>query len=97
MGSCIVLVCIVSVLIIMIIEDLKGGLRMVLFSDRVYRVLKWICILFLPALATLWFTLGKIWGFPYLAEVEGTIVAIDTFLGALIGISTLQYNKLGGK
>ena len=97
MGSCIVLVCIVSVLIIMIIEDLKGGLRMVLFSDRVYRVLKWICILFLPALATLWFTLGKIWGFPYLAEIEGTIVAIDTFLGALIGISTLQYNKLGGK
>ena len=70
---------------------------MVLFSDRVYRVLKWICILFLPSLATLWFTLGKIWGFPYLAEIEGTIVAIDTFLGALIGISTLQYNKLGGK
>ena len=97
MGSCIILVCIVAVLIIMIKEDLKGGLRMVLFSDRVYRVLKWICILFLPALATLWFTLGKIWGFPYLAEVEGTIVAIDTFLGALIGISTLQYNKLGGK
>lgn len=70
---------------------------MVLFSDKVYKILKWICIIVLPAIATLWFTLGKIWGFPYLAEIEGTIVAIDTFLGALIGISTIQYNKLEGK
>ena len=54
-------------------------------------------MIFLPALATLWFALGKIWGFPYLAEVEGTIVAIDTFLGALIGVSTLSYNKRIGE
>lgn len=64
-----------------------------IFPDKVYNVLKWICMIFLPATATLWFALGKIWGFPYLAEIEGTIIAIDTFLGALIGISTLQYNK----
>ena len=70
---------------------------MVLFSDKVYNVLKWVCMIALPAIATLWFTLGKIWGFPYLAEVEGTIIAIATFLGALIGISTMQYNKIGGK
>lgn len=63
------------------------------FNDRVYQILKWVCIIFLPALATLWFALGKIWGFPYLAEVEGTIIAIDTFIGALIGVSTLSYNK----
>ena len=68
-----------------------------ILSDKWYKVLKWVCMIALPALATLWFTLGKIWGFPYLAEVEGTIVAIDTFLGALIGISTWQYNKLEGK
>ena len=68
-----------------------------ILNDKVYNVLKWICMICLPAVATLWFTLGKIWGFPYLAEVEGTIVAIDTVLGALIGISTLQYNKLGSK
>lgn len=68
-----------------------------ILNDRLYNILKWICMICLPAVATLWFTLGKIWGFPYLAEVEGTIVAIDTFLGALIGISTLQYNKLGSK
>lgn len=63
------------------------------FDDRIYRILKWVCMIFLPALATLWFALGKIWGFPYLAEVEGTIIAIDTFLGALIGVSTISYNK----
>ena len=63
------------------------------FPDKVYNILKWICMICLPAIATLWFTLGKIWGFPYLAEVEGTIVAIDTFIGALIGISTIAYNN----
>lgn len=68
-----------------------------ILNDRVYTILKWICMIFLPALATLWFALGKIWGFPYLAEVEGTIVAIDTFLGALIGVSTLSYNKRIGE
>ena len=67
-----------------------------IFNDKVYNILKWVCMVALPAIATLWFTLGKIWGFPYLAEVEGTIIAIDTFLGALIGISTIQYNKMKG-
>lgn len=63
------------------------------FPDKVYNILKWVCMICLPAIATLWFTLGKIWGFPYLAEVEGTIVAIDTFLGALIGVSTIAYSN----
>lgn len=67
-----------------------------MFSDKLYNVLKWVCMIGLPAIATLWFTLGKIWGFPYLAEIEATIIAIDTFLGALIGISTVQYNKING-
>lgn len=66
-------------------------------NDRIYLILKWICLIVLPAIATLWFTLGKIWGFPYLAEIEGTIVAIDTFIGAIIGISTIQYNKTEAK
>lgn len=65
-----------------------------ILPDKVYNVLKWICIILLPALATLWFALGKIWGFPYLAEIEATIVAIDTFLGAVLGISAINYKKL---
>lgn len=61
--------------------------------DKVYDILKWVCILFLPALATFWFTLGNIWGFPYLSEIEATIIAIDTFMGAILGISTISYKK----
>ncbi|MBO4542631.1 MAG: phage holin [Bacteroidales bacterium] len=66
-------------------------------NDKVYDVLKWVCIIVLPAIATLWFTLGKIWGFPYLAEIEATIIAIDTFLGAILGVSTIQYNRIERK
>lgn len=47
----------------------------------------------LPAIATLYFALAGIWGFPYGEEVVGTITAVDTFLGVLLGISSAQYNK----
>lgn len=62
-------------------------------SNRMYDILKWIAQIMLPAAGTLYFALAKIWGFPYAAEVVGTISAIDVFLGALLGISTSQYNK----
>ncbi len=62
-------------------------------SNKVYDALKWIALIVLPALGTLYFALAGIWGFPYGEEIVGTIVAIETFLGALLGISTAQYNK----
>ena len=62
-------------------------------SNKVYDVLKYIALIVLPALGTLYFALAKIWGFPYAAEVVGTISAVDAFLGAILGISTAQYNK----
>ena len=62
-------------------------------SNKMYDVLKWIALVFLPALGTLYFALSGIWGLPYGEEIVGTIVAIDTFLGALIGVSTINYNK----
>lgn len=62
-------------------------------SNKVYDILKFIAQILLPALGTLYFALAKIWGFPYAAEIVGTISAIDAFLGALLGISTAQYNK----
>ena len=62
-------------------------------SDKVYDVLKWIAQYLLPASATLYFALANIWGFPYAEQVVGTIAAIDTFLGVMLGISTIQYNK----
>lgn len=62
-------------------------------SNKMYDLLRWIAQIGLPALGTLYFALAKIWGFPYATEVVGTITAVDTFLGALLGISTSQYNK----
>lgn len=62
-------------------------------SNKTYDVLKWIAQILLPALATLYFALAGIWGFPYGEQVIGTITAIDTFLGVLLGISTYNYNK----
>lgn len=62
-------------------------------TNKTYDVLKWIAQILLPAAGTLYFALSKIWGFPHSTEVVGTIAAVDTFLGALLGISTSQYNK----
>ena len=62
-------------------------------SNKVYDILKYIALILLPALGTLYFALAKIWGFPYAAEIVGTISAVDAFLGALLKISTDQYNK----
>lgn len=64
-------------------------------NNKVYDILKWIALYLLPALGTLYFTLSSIWGLPYGKQVVGTISAIDTFIGILIGISTSTYNKNG--
>lgn len=62
-------------------------------SNKVYDILKWIAMVALPAVGTLYFVLAGIWGFPYGEEVVGTITAVDTFLGVLLGISASQYHK----
>lgn len=62
-------------------------------SNTTYNVLKWIAQIVLPAIGTLYAALAGIWGFPYGEEIVGTILAIDTFLGAVLQISTAQYNK----
>lgn len=65
-------------------------------TNETYDRLKWVAQILLPALGTLYFALAGIWGFPYGEQIVGTITVIDTFLGALLGISTAQYNKGGG-
>lgn len=62
-------------------------------SNDTYDFLKWVAQILLPGLATLYFTLSGIWGLPCGEQVVGTITAIDTFLGIILGISTTQYNK----
>lgn len=62
-------------------------------SSKTYEVLKWIAQIVLPALGTLYFALATIWGLPYGEQVVGTITAVDAFLGTLLGLSTVNYNK----
>ena len=62
-------------------------------SNKMYDVLKWVAMVLLPALATLYFALAGIWGFPYGEQIVGTITALDTFLGVILGISSAQYKK----
>ncbi len=62
-------------------------------SNKLYDALKWVAQLLLPALGALYFALAQIWGFPYGEEIVGTLTAVDAFLGVILGISTVQYNK----
>ena len=61
--------------------------------NKVYDVLKWIAQILLPAAATLYLALAGIWNLPYAEGISGTIMAVDAFLGVILGISTAQYNK----
>ena len=62
-------------------------------SNRMYDILKWVAILFLPALAILIKTVFAIWQIPYGEKISSTIIALQVFLGAILGVSTLNYNK----
>lgn len=62
-------------------------------NDKTYDILKWIAMILLPAIATLYFTMANIWGLPYAEQIVGTITGIDTFLGVILGISKTMYNE----
>lgn len=64
-----------------------------MLNDKIYDVLKWVALVVLPAIATLYTALAGVWGLPYAQEIPATITAVDLFLGALLGVSTVQYNK----
>ena len=60
-------------------------------SNKTYDILKYIAQIVIPALGTLYFALAKIWGLPYGEETVGTLAAIDTFMGAMLKISSNAY------
>ena len=61
-------------------------------SNSMYDKLKFLAQIAIPAAATLIAALGGIWGFDA-DKIVGTIIAVDTFLGVVLKISTYQYNK----
>ena len=64
-----------------------------MLSNRVYDILKWCVMIAFPALTTAYVGLSGIWGWPYAEEVAKTSAVVCVLLGALLGISTAQYNK----
>lgn len=66
-------------------------------SNKMYDILKWIALYLLPGIGTLYFALSGIWNLPYGEQVVGTITAIDTFIGLLIGISSSSYKEESSK
>ena len=66
-------------------------------SNKTYDVLKFIAQIVMPAIGALYFGLAGIWGFPYAEQIVGTITVVDTFLGAILGISTASYKKKVGE
>ena len=68
---------------------------MMTFNNKVYNVLKWVALILLPAVSTLIMTLGDIWALPYKEQIALTIAAVDTFLGAILAISSASYKGEG--
>ena len=64
-----------------------------IIPDKVYDVLKWVALVVLPGLGSLYAALASMWGWPYIEEIPGTLQAVCFFIGALIGVSTAGYNK----
>jgi hypothetical protein len=64
-----------------------------LFGNATYDRTKFVAMILLPALGTLYFALAQIWGLPKAEAVVGTVIALDTFLGFLLKASDVKYRN----
>lgn len=62
-------------------------------SNTAYDIIKWCCVIVIPALGEAYMRLANIWDLPYASQVNETALVLTFLLGAIIGISTAQYNK----
>lgn len=62
-------------------------------NDKLYDILKWVTMIVIPALTTAYVGLAAVWSWPFAEQVAKTSAVVCTLLGALLGISTAQYNK----
>lgn len=63
-------------------------------SNKTYDVAKYIAMIGLPALITLYSSIAAVWGLPWTEEVVVTMAAVNTFLGTLLGLSSRKYNQI---
>lgn len=66
-------------------------------NNKVYDILKWVALVGLPALTALWLAIAQIWGLPYAEPIGATLSAVTMFLGAILGISSVNYKKMTEK
>ena len=78
-------------------EDQPVVVRDHLLSNKTYDILKYIAVIVLPAVGTLYFAIAQFWHLGNATEVVGTIMAVDAFLGALLQISSKSYSKSESK
>ena len=70
---------------------------MMTLNDKTYTIIKWVVLTVLPALSVLVGVLGKAYGFDYTDITVLTINAVAVFLGAVTGVSAINYNKQNGE
>lgn len=75
----------------------RTGPKSVMLSNGMYDRLKFVVMILLPGVGTLYFALSEIWGFPNAEQVVGTITALAVFLGLFLRGSSKTYEKTGAK
>lgn len=68
-----------------------------MLSGALYDRMKYVGQIVLPAFGALYFGIAAIWGLPFADEVVGTITVVDTFIGALLLVSSTNYETSGAK
>lgn len=61
-------------------------------NNKLYDILKWILLVAVAPTIALITGLGELYGFDT-TLIVGTISLVATFLGALLGVSNVKYNK----
>jgi hypothetical protein len=74
-------------------DFVKQEIIPLLMSDKMYDIMKWIVQYILPGLGVLYAIIAGATGLPYAEIVLAVVMAVDWFLGIILGISTKQYNK----
>ena len=68
-----------------------------MIPNKVYDILKWIALVALDAVGVFYKTIATIWSLPLGDEILSTCAALSLLVGALIGITSANYNKNGGE
>ena len=74
-------------------EFVQDEIIPLLMSDKTYNIMKWIVQYILPGLGVLYAIIAGAADLPYAEVVLAIVMAVDWFLGVILGISTSQYNK----